>query len=289
MLVKLGLPAGSLQESTFDLLRKAGWPVSVGERSYYPDLGDPELDAILLRPQEMSRYVEQGALDAGIAGRDWVEENESEVVTVEELVYAKYRAAPVRWVLAVPESSGIRSVADLQGKTIATELVGRTKKWLAEKGVEAKVEFSWGATEVKPPDLADAIVDVTETGSSLRANRLREIETVCESVTLLIANSDAWKDAAKRQKLENLGLLLQGAIVAREKVGLKMNVPADKLEAVISQLPSLRRPTVSPLSGEGWCAIEVMVDEATVRELIPELKRAGAEGIIEYPLNKVIP
>ena len=289
MLLKLGLPAGSLQESTFELLRKAGWRASVGPRSYYPELGDSELDCVLLRPQEMSRYVEQGALDAGLTGRDWVEENGSDVLTVRELVYAKNRAVPVRWVLAVPESSGIRSVADLQGKTIATELVRRVERWLEENGVEAKVEFSWGATEVKPPDLADAIVDVTETGSSLKANRLREIATVCESVTVLVANRTSWKDSEKRRKIENLGLLLEGAIVAREKVGLKMNVPTEKLDAVISRLPAMRRPTVSPLYGEGWYAVEVVVDETTVRELVPELRRAGAEGIIEYPLNKVIP
>jgi len=284
----LALPAGSLQDSTLDLLRHAGWDVHSPARSYYPSINDPEIECILIRPQEMSRYVEQGALDAGITGRDWVLENGSDVHVVQELVYAKRQLSPVRWVLAVPENSPVKSVEDLQGKRIATELIGGVTAWLEEKGVKAEVEFSWGATEVKAPDLVDAIVDITETGSSLRANKLRIVDTVLESVTQLIANRSAWKDKAKRAKLEALGMMLQGAIVAREKVGLKMNVAKDDLEAVIGKLPAMRRPTVSELAESGWFAIETMIDESVARSLIPELKSLGAEGLIEYPLNKVI-
>ena len=286
--LKLALPAGSLQESTFGLLRRAGWEVHVRERSYYPSVNDPEIEALLVRPQEMRRYVEQGSIDAGITGRDWVLENDSDVVVVTELVYAKREMRPVRWVLAVPENSPIEKVEDLQGKRIATELVGGVRRWLAERGVDAEVEFSWGATEVKVPELVDAIVDITETGASLRANKLRIIETVVESVTQLIANRDAWADEWKRSKLEALGMMLQGAIVAREKVGLKMNVAAGDLDRVLEALPAMRRPTVSELAEEGWFAVETMIDESVARTLIPELKRLGAEGIIEYPLNKVI-
>jgi len=286
--LKLALPAGSLQESTIELLRHAGWNVHSPSRSYYPSINDPEIECILIRPQEMSRYVEQGALDAGITSRDWVMENGSDVHIVQERVYAKRQLSPVRWVLAVPENSPIKSVKDLQGKRIATELVGGVTRWLEEQGVEAEVEFSWGATEVKAPDLVDAIVDITETGSSLRANNLRIVETVIESVTQLIANRDAWKDGDKRKKLEALAMMLQGAIVAREKVGLKMNVSKENLEAVIAKLPAIRRPTVSELAGSGWYAVETMIDESVARTLIPELRGLGAEGLIEYPLNKVI-
>lgn len=287
--LKLGLPKGSLQESTFALLRKAGWQVTVSERSYYPRVNDPDLSCILLRPQEMSRYIEAGKLDAGITGKDWVLENESNVVVVSELIYSKQLLSPIRWVLAVPKDSPIQSVKDLEGKRIATELVNGTRKYLAEHGVNAHIEFSWGATEVKPPDLVDAIVDVTETGSSLEANNLRIVDTIAESNTELVANHETWADPWKREKLESIGLLMQGAIRAQEMVGLKMNVQAPNLTAVVALLPALFSPTVNPLSQEGWHAVETMVSEAEVRRLIPDLRQAGATGIIEYPLNKVIP
>ncbi|MBI1389295.1 MAG: ATP phosphoribosyltransferase [bacterium] len=287
--LRLGLPKGSLQESTFDLFRKAGYHISVRDRSYYPDVNDPEISIILLRAQEMSRYVEDGVLDAGITGLDWVSENESDVEKVITLCYSKSTARPVRWVLAVPENSPINSVKDLQGKRIATELVNATKRWLAENGVQAAVEFSWGATEVKAPDLVDAIVDVTETGSSLRANKLRIVETLLESQTIVIANKTAWQDPWKRDKLERISLLLDGAINAGDKVGLKMNVKDDDLKQVMMALPKgLSNPTVSNLFEPGWKALEVVVEERIVREIIPQLKIAGACGIIEYPLNKVI-
>ena len=288
MKLVLGLPKGSLQESTFELMAKAGFPVSVGSRSYSPSTDDPELDLVMFRAQEMARYTQDGVLDAGLTGRDWVTENAADVVEVGELVYAKERLTPVRWVLAVPEASAVRRVEDLQGKLIATELVNTTRKYLAEKGVEATVEFSWGATEAKA-NLVDAIVELTETGSSLRANKLRIVETVMESVTVLIANRQAWDDAWKRAKIESVYLLLQGAIVAREKVCLKLNVAEGDLEAVMAIVPALRRPTLSPLAEDGWFALETIVDESVVRRIIPDLKRAGAEGIIELPLNKVIP
>lgn len=284
----LALPAGSLQQSTFELLRHAGWEIHVRSRSYYPTVNDPELDCILMRPQEISRYIEQGALDAGLTGRDWVLENGSDVEIVQELVYAKQQMTPVRWVLAVPQSSPIQSVKDLEGKRIATELVGGVRRWLEENGVNAEVEFSWGATEVKVPDLVDAIVDITETGASLRANKLRIVDTVVESVTQLVANKGAWADPWKRAKLEGLGMMLQGAIVAREKIGLKLNVAEKDLAGVVDKLPAAKRPTVAPLSEPGWYAVETIIDEAVARGLVPELKRLGAEDIIAYPLNKVL-
>jgi ATP phosphoribosyltransferase len=288
MKLVLGLPKGSLQEATFELLAKAGFHVACGSRSYFPTVDDPELDLVLFRAQEMARYVQDGVLDAGLTGRDWVVENDADVAEVGELCYAKQRLSPVRWVLAVPEASAVQRPEDLQGKLIATELVSTTRKFLAAKGVEARVEFSWGATEAKAR-LVDAIVELTETGSSLRANKLRIVATVMESVTVLIANRRAWEDPWKRAKVESIHLLMQGAIVAREKVCLKLNVAEGSLAVVCALLPALRKPTISKLSEEGWYALETIVDESVVRRLIPELKRAGAEGIIELPLNKIIP
>lgn len=286
--LKIGLPKGSLQESTFALFKKAGFNISVGERSYFPRIDDPELDPILIRAQEISRYVEEGVLDAGLTGKDWITENGSKVVEVANLIYAKRGLRPVRWVLAVPENSSIRKPADLKGRRIATEVVNITKNYLKKYKVKANVEFSWGATEVKAPDLVDAIVELTETGASLKEHNLRIVDTVIESTTRLIANKKSWQDLWKRRKLENLKLLLQGAIVAEEKVGLKMNVPSNRLNSVIKELPALRNPTISPLSQKGWVAIETIVDEHIVRQIIPRLKAAGASGIIEYSLNKVI-
>lgn len=286
--LKIGLPKGSLQESTFALFKKAGFNISVGERSYFPRIDDPELDPILIRAQEISRYVEEGVLDAGLTGKDWITENGSKVVEVANLIYAKRGLRPVRWVLAVPENSSIRKPADLKDKRIATEVVNITKNYLKKYKVKANVEFSWGATEVKAPDLVDAIVELTETGTSLKEHNLRIVDTVIESTTRLIANKKSWQDTWKRKKLENLKLLLQGAIVAEEKVGLKMNVPSNRLNSVIKELPALRNPTISPLSQKGWVAIETIVDEHIVRQIIPRLKAAGASGIIEYSLNKVI-
>lgn len=283
----LGLPKGSLQESTFALMGKAGFPISCDSRSYFPTTDDPELDLVLFRAQEMARYVQDGVLDAGLTGRDWVVENDADVLEVAELVYAKQRLTPVRWVLAVPEASPVQSAEELDGKLVATELVNVTKKYFAGKGVEPKVEFSWGATEAKA-SLVDAIVELTETGSSLRANKLRIIDTVMESVTVLIANRASWDDAAKRAKIESVHMLLQGAIAAREKVLLKLNVAEENLEAVKAIVPALREPTLSPLAETGWYALETVVDESVVRCIIPDLKRAGAEGIIELPLNKII-
>ncbi|NOZ19982.1 MAG: ATP phosphoribosyltransferase [Planctomycetes bacterium] len=285
----LGLPIGSLQKSTLELMHAAGFNLRVDSRSYYPTTDDEEIAARLIRPQDMSRYVERAVIDAGIAGKDWVEENGSNVVRVADLAYSKQTMNPVRWVLAVPEKSPINSVQDLQGKRVATEVVNLTKRFLRKHKVKAEVEFSHGATEAKAPDLVDAIVEVTETGSSLRANRLRIVDTVIESVTQIIANKDSWADPWKRQKIENVSILLQSAILARQKVGLKLNVAAKDLQKVLSILPAMRNPTISSLANEGWHAVEVMVDETVVRKIIPELKRAGAEGIIEYPLNKVIP
>ena len=287
--LRLGLPKGSLQESTFDLLDKAGYSFSVRSRSYFPSIDDDELSAMLVRAQEMARYVQDGVFDAGITGLDWIAETKADVHVVADLVYSKASMRPVRWVLAVPEDSDIQSVQDLQGKKIATEVVGLTEAWLAEHGVEADVEFSWGATEVKAPELVDAIVEVTETGSSLRANKLRIVEVLLESNTQLVANKTAWEDPWKRQKIENLALLMEGAIRAEGKVGLKLNVRKDDLPKVVEQLPALRNPTVSPLFSEGWVAVETIIEERHVRRIIPELKRLGAEGIIEYPLNKMIP
>lgn len=287
--LKLGLPKGSLEESTFALMAKAGWKITPSPRSYYPRVNDPELSVILIRAQEMSRYVEDGTLDAGITGRDWTTENESDVVEVSSLRYAKQTLNPVRWVLAVPEDSPLRTIEDLRGKTIATELVNATRRWLKQHRVDADVEFSWGATEVKAPLLVDAIVELTETGSSLQAHNLRILDTVLESCTVLIANKEAWADPRKQEKLENLAMLLQAAIDAEEKVGLKLNVRDKDLPQVLEMLPALNAPTVSALWNGGWHAVEVVIDEAVLRELIPQLRRAGAEGIIEYPLNKVIP
>jgi ATP phosphoribosyltransferase len=286
--LKLGIPKGSLENATIELFRRAGYQITISARSYFPSIDDPEIECMLIRAQEMARYVEDGILDAGLTGRDWVEENEADVVAVADLVYAKQSFGKVRWVLAAPEASGYRSVRDLEGKIIATELVGATKRYLARHGVTAKVEFSWGATEVKPPVLADAIVEVTETGSSLRANKLKIIDTVMESNTQLIANHEAWRDAAKRKKLEDLRMLLEGAINALGKVGLMLNVHRDNLAAVLEVLPALKRPTVSHLSDEEWMAVNTILDESTVRDIIPRLKQAGAQGVVEYPLNKIV-
>ncbi len=286
--LKLALPKGSLQESTFEMMSRAGWQVKVGSRSYIPNVDDPEIEARLIRAQEISRYVEHGAIDAGLTGYDWILENDSDVVEVSSLVYAKQGLRPVRWVLAVPNASSIKSVKDLEGKRIATEAVNLTKKFLKKNGVHAEVEFSWGATEVKCPELVDAICELTETGSSLRANNLRIVDTVLESTTRFIANKKAWQDKWKRKKIETIAMLLKGALAAEEKVGLKMNAPEDKLSKILTALPALRDPTISRLSKGGWVALETVVDEKIVREIIPALRVAGAEGIIEYPLNKVI-
>ncbi|MDD5423938.1 MAG: ATP phosphoribosyltransferase [Candidatus Omnitrophica bacterium] len=287
--LKIGLPKGSLQEATFKLFKKAGFSISGSERSYFPSVDDPELEPVLLRAQEMSRYVEQGILDCGITGNDWVLENGSDIVRVEELTYAKQSLNPVRWVLAVPEKSNIRGIKDLNGKRIATELVNFTKGYLKKKKVKAEVEFSWGATEAKVySGLVDAIVELTETGSSLRAHNLKIVETLCTSTTQLIANKKSWKEPWKKSKIEKIAILLKGAIAAEEKVGLKMNIKESDLKKVLGVLPAMRRPTISHLSVKGWVAVETIIDEKQVRELIPNLKSAGAEGIIEYPLNKVI-
>ncbi|HEY3441653.1 MAG TPA: ATP phosphoribosyltransferase [Paludibaculum sp.] len=288
MKLKLGIPKGSLENATVDLFRRAGFNISTSSRSYFPAIDDPDIECMLIRAQEMARYVEDGVLDAGLTGRDWVIENESDVVTVADLIYAKQSFGKVRWVLAVPESSPFQTVQDLEGKIIATELVGATRRYLAAHGVTAKVEFSWGATEVKPPILADAIVEVTETGSSLRANKLRIMETVMESNTQLVANKDSWADAWKRQKLGDIKMLLDGAINALGKVGLMLNVNKANLQAVLGVLPALKNPTISHLSDGEWLAVNTILDESTVRTIIPRLKQAGAEGIVEYPLNKIV-
>ncbi len=286
--LKLGIPKGSLQESTFRLFQKAGFKITLGSRSYIPNIDDPELSGLLIRAQEMSGYVEQGVLDVGLTGRDWMMEQNAQVEVVAELRYAKAGLRPIRWVVAVPEDSPIKSVKDLQGKRISTELVGFTTRYLQQQGVTAKVEFSWGATEVKPPLLADAIVELTETGSSLRANKLRIVETILESTTIMVVNKAAWKDSWKREKIENLAMLLQGAIQAEEKVGLKLNAPKNNLAAILAKLPALHTPTISDQADKDWVSVEVIVAEKVVREIIPALKRAGASGIVEYPLNKVI-
>ena len=288
MPIIIGLPKGSLQESTFALFKRAGFDVTCSSRSYTPTIDDPEIKCRLLRPQEMSRYVELGLLDAGICGFDWVYENGSDVVEVCELNYSKATANPVRWVLAVPNDSKIKSVKDLKGKRISTEAVGLVKRYLKKNGVKADVEFSWGATEVKAPELVDAIVDLTETGSSLRANNLRIVDTILVSTTRFIANKKAWKVAAKRKKLEQLKMLLTGALEARRRVLLKCNAPAKSLDKVVGVMPALHAPTVNRLNDSGWCAVESVVDEGAVRDLIPALKAAGATGIIELPLNKII-
>jgi len=286
--LKLGIPKGSLENATVDLFRRAGYVITTSSRSYFPGIDDPEIECMLIRAQEMARYVEDGILDAGLTGRDWIEENGAQVVAVADLIYAKQSFGKVRWVLAVPEASPFLSAKDLEGKIIATELVETTRRYLAGHGVTAKVEFSWGATEVKPPVLADAIVEVTETGSSLRANKLKIIDTVMESNTQLIANRDSWQDAAKRRKLEDMTMLLQGAINALGKVGLMLNVHKDSLRAVLAVLPALKRPTISQLSDEEWLAVNTILDESTVRDIIPRLKQAGGQGIVEYPLNKIV-
>jgi len=286
--LKVGLPSGSLQETTLDMFKRAGYKISVGSRSYFPSVDDEEMEVVMFRAQEISLYVEQGVLDAGITGKDWIEENGSKVVEVAELRYAKRGPGVVKWVLAVPKNSKIRTVQQLAGKRIATEVVGLTKRFLRQHKVKAEVEFSWGATEVKAPHCVDAIVDLTETGSSLKVNNLREVATIMESTNRLIANREAWKNRWKRTKIENLSVLLQGALNAATKVGLKMNVPQAKLETILKTLPALRDPTISHLAKEGWVAVETVVDEHVVRQIVPALKKAGAEGIVEYPLSKVI-
>jgi len=286
--LKLGLPKGSLQESTFKLFGKAGYRVQVSSRSYYPTIDDKNIDCTLVRAQEMARYVDIGIFDVGLTGKDWILEQNADVVEVAELRYAKGGLNPVRWVVAVPEDSPIKSVKDLKGKRIATELVGYTKRYLKSRGVTAEIEFSWGATEVKPPRLADAIVELTETGSSLRANNLRIVEVMLESTTRLIANKKAWNDPWKRKKIESMAMLLQGALAAEEKVGLKMNAPKASLKEICGLLPSMHAPTISHQTDPEWVSLEVILDEKLARDLIPRLKRRGASGIVEYPLNKVI-
>ncbi|MCC6123915.1 MAG: ATP phosphoribosyltransferase [Pirellulales bacterium] len=287
-ILKLGIPAGSLQEATAELFRRAGYKITFSSRSYYPTIDDDEIECLLIRAQEMARYVEDGVLDCGLTGYDWIVENGSDVYEVAELVFSKVSRRPVRWVLCVPEDSPIKSVKDLQGKRIATEAVGMTTRYLARHGVTAKVEFSWGATEVKPPKLADAIVEVTETGSSLRANHLRILDEILQSTTRFIANRQAYAVAWKKQKIDDIVLMLQGAMAAEGKVGLMMNVPREKLASVISLLPALQKPTVSSLSDADWVDVNTILDESTVRKIIPRLKAAGARGIVEYPLSKVI-
>jgi ATP phosphoribosyltransferase len=278
-----------LQQSTFDLLGRAGYQCSVGSRSYYPTLDDPDIEPVLMRAQEIPRYVAAGALDVGVSGLDWVIETGADVVQVCDLIYSKASRRPARWVVAVAQDSAIRSPKDLQGKRIATEVVNVTRKYLADKGVAAEVEFSWGATEVKVPEMVDAIVELTETGSSLAANDLRILDTVLETNTQVIASKAAWADPWKRQKIETLAMLLQGALLGMQKVGLKMNVARANLDKIVGLIPALRQPTISALTNEDWVAVETVLDEREARDLIPELRRAGAEGIVEYPLNKVIP
>lgn len=287
-ILKLGIPKGSLENATIDLFRRAGFQITVNSRSYFPAIDDPNIECMLIRAQEMARYVEDGVLDAGLTGLDWIAETGATVQPIADLVYAKQSFGRVRWVLAVPEQSEVRSVKDLEGKIIATELVETTKRYLAANGVTAKVEFSWGATEVKPPILADAIVEVTETGSSLRANNLRIVETVLESNTQFIANTTSWQDPVKRQQLQDVQMLLEGAINAMGKVGLMMNIERSNLQRVLDVLPALKTPTISTLADENWLALNTILDESTVRTIIPRLKQAGASGIVEYPLNKIV-
>jgi ATP phosphoribosyltransferase len=286
--LRLGIPAGSLQEATAELFRRAGYKISFSSRSYYPSIDDDEIECLLIRAQEMSRYVEDGVLDAGLTGHDWIMENGSDVAEVTELVFSKVSRRPVRWVLCVPESSPIQSVKDLQGKRIATEAVGLTTRFLAKHGVTAKVEFSWGATEVKPPKLADAIVEVTETGSSLRANNLRILEEVLQSTPRLIANRQSYADSWKRQKIDDLALMLRGAMAAEGKVALMMNVPRDRVKQVLALLPALQKPTVASLADEDWVDVSTIIDESVVRQIIPRLKSAGARGIVEHQITKII-
>ena len=286
--LKLGLPKGSLQESTFKMFGKAGYKINVGERSYFPSIDDEDMECILIRAQEMARYVEDGAIDVGLTGKDWIVETNADVVEVSELVYAKQGLKKVKWVLAVPNDSKIKTMKDLNGKRIATEVVNIAKAYFRKNGVEAKVEFSWGATEVKAPRLADAIIEVTETGSSLRANNLRIMDTVFESTVRLIANKDSIKDKWKKEKIEKIAMLLRGALAAEEKVGLMMNVEKKNLDNILKILPALQKPTISELSDKNWLDIMAIVNEKLVRDLIPELKKKGASGIVEFPLNKVI-
>jgi len=288
-ILRIGLPKGSLQESTLKLFRKAGYHISVPSRSYYPSFEDPQIESMLIRAQEMARYVENGILDCGLTGYDWIMEQGAEVQEVAELNYAKEGLKPVKWVIAVPNNSKIKSIKDLNGKRIATELVGFTKRYLAKNKIKAEIDFSWGATEVKPPHLADAIVELTETGNSLRANNLRIVETILESSTRFISNKKAWQDKWKKEKMENIVMLLKGALAAEEKVGIKMNVSKGNLKRVISLLPAMHSPTISALSEQGWYDLDVVMDEKIICDLIPKLKKAGASGIIEYQLNKVIP
>ena len=287
-ILKLGLPKGSLQESTFSLFKKAGYGFSVSSRSYFPSTDDKELEAMLVRAQEIARYVEEGIFDAGLTGKDWILENDADVHEVMDLCYSKQSMRPCRWVLAVPEDSRVKSVKDLEGKHIATEAVKMTQRYLEKNGVKAEVEFSWGATEVKTPDLVDAIVEITETGSSLRANKLRIVDELLVTTPRLIANKTSWEDPWKRRKIENMALLLEGALNAEGRVGLKLNCPREGLDKVLGILPSMKNPTISRLSDDEWVAVETILLETEVRSIIPELKDAGARDIIEYPLNKVI-
>jgi ATP phosphoribosyltransferase len=286
--LKLGIPAGSLQEATAELFRRAGYKITFSSRSYFPQIDDPDIECMLIRAQEMARYVEDGALDAGLTGRDWIMENNSDVHEVAELVFSKVSRRPVRWVLCVPEDSPVKTVQDLAGKRIATEAVGLTQRYLAQHGVKAKVEFSWGATEVKPPRLADAIVEVTETGSSLRANHLRIVDEILTSTPRFIANRTAYADPWKKQKIDDIVLMLNGAMAAEGKVGLMMNVPREQLKQVLSILPALQQPTISSLADEQWVDVNTILDESIVRNIIPRLKAAGARGIVEYALTKII-
>jgi len=287
-ILRVGIPAGSLQEATGDLFRKAGYKLTFQSRSYYPSIDDPEIHCTLIRAQEMPRYVENGSLDCGLTGFDWVQESQANVTIMTELIFSKVSKRPVRWVLAVPENSEIKTISDLKGKRIATEVVNITNRWLASHKVEAQVEFSWGATEVKPPRFADAIVDVTETGSSLRANQLRIVAELLESTTRFIANKDAHENSWKRKKMDDMVLMLKGALAAEGKVGLMMNVPQSSLEDVLKILPALQKPTISSLSDPSWVALNTILDESVVRHIIPKLSLAGAKGIVEYPLNKII-
>lgn len=284
----LGIPKGSLEKTTAEMFLKAGYKISISSRSYFPSIDDPEIECMLIRAQEMARYVEEGVLDCGLTGHDWVVESGAEVEEVAELVYGKVGRKPLRWVLAVPETSGIKTVKQLEGKRIATEAVGMTEKYLAEHGVKASVEFSWGATEVKPPRLADAIVEITETGSSLRANNLEIIDTLCESTTRFIANKEAVLDPWKKRKIDKLAMLLKAVLAAEGKVGVMLNAPAGNLAAILDKLPAIERPTVSGLAEDGWFAVNTIVDEIVVRDLVPDLIELGANGIVEYPLNKIV-
>jgi len=286
-ILRLGIPKGSLENATIDLFAKAGWRISIGDRSYFPSIDDPTIEVVLFRAQEMSRYVEENVIDVGLTGSDWIRENGSNVHEVSELLYSKATSRPARWVLAVPQESTVQKAEELQGGVIATELVRVTREYFQAKNIPVKVEFSWGATEVKAR-LLDAIVDITETGSSIRANNLRILDTIMTSTTRLIANHQAWADRSKREKIENIAVLLQGAINARDKVGLKLNAPREKLNQIVALLPAEKSPTISPLADGSWVAVEVILDEKSERELVPQLKRAGATGLITYPLNKVI-